>query len=67
MGLDSCDVTITPDDALGLVNVGATCEYVPRITSNMWDGLPVSSEASAAYPSGSVLGITGTPEPTAAP
>ena len=64
VGLDSCAVTITPDDDLGIVHVGATCPYVPRITSNIWSGLQVSAEAAAAYPVGAVLGIDGTPEPS---
>ena len=30
-----------------VVVVAVTCTYVPRITSNLWDGLPVTTSASA--------------------
>jgi hypothetical protein len=55
--LPGCDVHVTIDDGLGILTATATCTYHPRITSNLWDGLPISSEASAAI----------SPEPTPSP
>lgn len=46
------------DDSGPVVVVALTCPYSPRITSNVWSGLPVTTSASAPAPS---------PSPTATP
>jgi hypothetical protein len=56
--LPGCDVDVTTD-GLGILTARATCQYEPVITSNLWDGLPISSEASAA--------IAPEPTPSASP
>ena len=56
--LPGCAVDVTTDE-LGIVHAGSTCTYGPKITSNLWDGLPISSEASAA------IAPSPTPEPSA--
>ena len=58
-GLDACIVTVEQDADVGLAIVHATCHYQPVATHGLWEGLPVSSEASAA--------AAPTPTPTAAP
>jgi hypothetical protein len=56
--LAGCSVT-EAGDGPDLVTIDATCEYHPVATRGLWDGLPVSSSASA------VLAATASPEPSA--
>jgi hypothetical protein len=44
--LPGCDVTVSRDP--DLVEVGATCRYQPVVWGAFWDGLPISSQESAA-------------------
>lgn len=47
--LPGCDVDVaTSADPPDLVTAAATCEYLPRVTRGLWDGLPISSEETAA-------------------
>lgn len=41
----SADVTT---EVSGMVRVTLTCPYRPLVTSNLWDGLPITTEAIAA-------------------
>lgn len=64
LALDGCTLDVTT--AGGLVNVGAACRYVPRVTRGLgWDGWLMSTEAQAVpVPTGAVAGATATPEAT---
>lgn len=55
--------TVTRSEAVDVLTIDATCLYRPRITSNLWNGLPVgSSESAALEPS-----PTPTPSPSPEP
>lgn len=62
VGLGDCYVESDEDPDLGLITIHARCHYHPIALRGMWEGLPISSEASAAVPAGRWA-----PEPSASP
>ena len=59
IGLTDCTVAVT-DEPHELVKASTTCSYKPHVTSGLWDGLPITTEAYAALPAA-------TPDPTPSP
>lgn len=45
--LPDCEVSVTAQDP-DLETATATCHYHPQVTHGLWDGLAISSSASAA-------------------
>lgn len=58
VGLGGCAVTVE-DEAHDIVHVVSTCQYDPRVTHGLWDGIPLSTEADAA--------VDATPAPSVDP
>lgn len=48
LGLQNCTITVDAKNPLDIVHAGVSCHYTPRITSNIWNGLAISTEADAA-------------------
>ena len=47
--LPDCDVdVVASSDPPDLFTVTARCTYHPRVTANLWTGLPITTEQSAA-------------------
>lgn len=62
IGIDpDCTVDTSEDPDAGTVSVSVVCTFLPLTTHGLWDGLPISSEATAAYAAGAVAGETSPP------